>query len=180
LRETVRRKSRKSIVSLTLVDHFDAEIWSAYETIYALSWKPGEGHPAFLRAFAEIEGVAGRLRLGLATIEGRPTAAQFWTVQNGVAYIHKLAHDERDKRHSPGTLLSAALFEQVIDRDHVNEIDFGTGDNPYKRDWMEQVRHRYRLEAFRPGAPSAWPALAKRLARRIMAREPLVSLRVAR
>ena len=170
LRETVRRKGRKGVVGLSIARHFNAHDWAAYEAIYARSWKPGEGNPAFLRAFAERESGAGALRLGLATIDGQPVAAQFWTVEGGTAWIHKLAHDERAKAHSPGTLLSAAMFEHVIDTDRVNTIDFGTGNDPYKRDWMEQARARYRLRFYRPDAVRHWPALARMAARRVLGR----------
>jgi len=170
LRETVRRKGRKGLVSLTISDCFDAAAWSAYESIYARSWKPEEGSPAFLRAFAEAESAAGRLRLGIAEIEGKAVAAQFWTVEAGTAFIHKLAHDEEAKAHSPGTLLSAALFEHVIDRDRVELIDFGTGDDPYKRDWMEDVRIRHAVTAYRPQNPRAWPDIVRTAARQFLSR----------
>jgi len=49
----------------------------------------------------------------------------------------------------------------VIDEDRVELVDFGTGDDPYKRDWMETIRPRYRLCAFRAGNPRAWPHLAR-------------------
>ena len=89
-------------------------------------------------------------------------AAQFWTVENGVALIHKLAHDERHLAASPGTLLSAALFQHVIDVDKVGEIDFGTGSDGYKREWMEAVRPRYRLDLFWPGHVANWPLILRR------------------
>lgn len=173
LRETVRRKGRKGDVHLRLVTEFSQADWDAYEAIYTLSWKPGEGSPSFLRAWAQMEGEAGRLRLGLAEIDGQPVAAQFWTVEGGTAFIHKLAHDERFRKQSPGTLLSAAMFEHVIDRDHVSLIDFGTGDDPYKRDWMEQVRTRWRVRAWRKTAVRHWPSLLRALLRRKL--HPLVS-----
>ena len=97
-------------------------------------------------------------------------AAQFWTVEAGTAWIHKLAHTEASKPLSPGTTLSAALFEQVIDRDKVTLIDFGTGDDPYKRDWMEDIRPRYRLEMYRPLWPGNWPAIARAAVRRLVSR----------
>ena len=106
--------------------------------------------------------MAGALRLGLAYIEGKPVAAQFWTVENGTALIHKLAHDERHMQASPGTLLSAALFQHVIDVDRVNLIDFGTGNDAYKAEWMDDVRERYRLEMFWPNHPANWPYIAIR------------------
>ncbi len=168
LRETVRRKSSKGAVSLRLETEFNAADWAAYDAIYQLSWKPSEGSPAFLRRFAEAEARAGTMRLGVAEIDGQAVAAQFWTVEGGQAFIHKLAHDEAARKHSPGTLLSAMMFAHVIDIDRVSLIDFGTGDDPYKRDWMESVRTRYRLEYYRPAAVRSWGNLAKLAARQIM------------
>jgi hypothetical protein len=159
LRETVRRKGRT--VAIRIARQFDADDWSAYEAIYAKSWKPAEGSPAFLRRFAQAEGAAGRLRLGLASIDDRPVAAQFWTVEQGTAFIHKLAHDPAAATHSPGTVLTHALFAMAFDDDRVDTIDFGTGDDAYKRDWMESSRTRYRLDAVHPRAVRHWPRLAK-------------------
>lgn len=168
LRTTLKRKSGK--VAVELASHFDPALWAEYEAVYAASWKPSEGSPAFLRAFAEAEGAAGRLRMAIARADGAAVAAQFWTVEAGTAFIHKLAHTEAAKPLSPGTTLSAALFEQVIDRDRVILVDFGTGDDPYKRDWMEMVRPRYRLECLNPASPRAWPHMAHGALRRIAGR----------
>ncbi|MCW1403392.1 GNAT family N-acetyltransferase [Novosphingobium sp. MW5] len=165
LRTTLKRKSGK--VAVQLLDRFDADAWAAYEAVYAQSWKPEEGSPKFLRRFVEEEGAAGRLRMAIARHDGEPVAAQFWTVEGGTAFIHKLAHTEASKSLSPGTTLSAALFEWVIDRDKVTLIDFGTGNDGYKRDWMEDVRPRYRLTMFRPAWPQNWPAIARIALRRL-------------
>ncbi len=173
LRETVRRKGRRGEVALRIVSTFSDADWAAYEAVYKLSWKPGEGSPEFLHKWAVMDAAAGRLRLGIAEIAGQPVAAQFWTVEGGTAFIHKLAHDEAFRRQSPGTLLTAALFEHVIDTDRVTLVDFGTGDDPYKRDWMEQVRRRWRIRAWRPGSPRHWPSLGRALARKLV--QPLVS-----
>ena len=180
LRETVRRKGARGLVSLRIETTFHDADWDAYEAIYARSWKPGEGNPEFLRRFAMAEAAAGALRLGIAEIGGEPVAAQFWTVEGGTAWIHKLAHDEASRKLSPGTLLSAAMFRHVIDEDRVHTVDFGTGDDPYKRDWMEAQRPRYALTFYRPAAISHWPqlaALAARAAKRrlLRPRAPLVS-----
>ena len=161
LRETVRRKGAKGAVGLRIADRFDPADWADYEAVYAQSWKPEEGSPAFLRRFAQSEGKAGTLRLALAHIDGRPVAAQLWTVDHGTAYIHKLAHVEDAKTHSPGTLLSHALFAHAIDRDRVTTIDFGTGDDAYKRDWMEDIRPMLRLDMHRPLDPRSWPHLVR-------------------
>lgn len=167
LRTTLKRKSGK--VQTEILTRFDANAWAEYEAIYGESWKPSEGSPAFLRAFAMAEADAGRLRLGIARAEGQAIAAQFWTVEGGTAFIHKLAHLESAKPLSPGTVLSAVLFRHVIDVDGVLLVDFGTGDDPYKRDWMEDVRLRYRLIMKRRGYPGNWPRIARRFVRRLAA-----------
>ena len=167
VRTTLLRKADK--VQITIETTFNPASWAAYEAIYAQSWKGAEACPAFLRNFAEQEGAAGRLRLGLARAEGRPVAAQFWTLEAGTAFIHKLAHAEDAKPLSPGTTLTAALLEHVIDHDQAEMIDFGTGNDPYKRDWMEQVRPRYRIEAFRAKSPGTWPAIGRKYLRRLAA-----------
>ena len=161
LRSTVRRKAKKNLVSTRIESEFSEESWQDYISVYERSWKPSEGNPEFLEDLARREAAAGCLRLGLAYIDGAPVAAQFWTVENGAALIHKLAHVEDATKSSPGTLLSVALFQHVIDIDHVDLIDFGTGNDGYKRDWMEDVRPRYRLELYWPNHPLSWFPIIK-------------------
>lgn len=169
LRTTLKRKAKK--VEVVLKRAFDPADWAAYEAIYAESWKPEEGAPALLRAFAESESAKGHYLFGMALVEGEPVAAQFWTVEDGTAYIHKLAHLESAQKLSPGTTLTAALFEEVIDRDRVAEVDFGTGDDGYKADWMEAIRPRISLTCLRPGSPANWPILAKAALRKLVSRQ---------
>jgi hypothetical protein len=161
LKSTVKRKGKKGVVAIRIEREFLEDSWRDYEQVYARSWKPYEGSPEFLKQLAQQESLAGAFRLGLAYIDGQPVAAQFWTVENGIALIHKLAHDERHLEFSPGTLLSAALFQHVIDIDKVDEIDFGTGSDGYKRDWMEDMRLRYRLDLFWPNHIANWPLIAR-------------------
>lgn len=165
MRTTLKRKARK--VDVDILTHFDETAWAAYKAIYSESWKPEEERADILEAFAAAEGAAGRIRLGIARADGVPVAAQFWTVENGTAYIHKLAHIEAATPLSAGTTLSAALFEYVIDTDGVELVDFGTGSDAYKRDWMEQVRPRFRLTCLDWRQPRAWPAIAKAFVRHL-------------
>lgn len=160
MRTTLKRKAKK--VDVKIHHDFDAETWRQYEEIYEDSWKVSEDQPALLRRFAEQEAKAGRMRLAIAGHEGKPVAAQFWTVENGTAYIHKLAHLESHRKLSAGTTLSAALFEHVMDIDKVDLVDFGTGNDSYKSDWMEEVRPRYQLDCLDPARLQSWPILAKR------------------
>lgn len=168
LRTTIKRKEKK--LECRIFDSFDEEIWNAYEDIYRESWKPEEGSMSFLRSFAEREGAARRLRIGMAYAEGVPVAAQVWTVEAGTAFIHKLAYRTDAKALSPGSVLSSALFRHVIETDKVDMVDYGTGDDAYKRDWTEEVRPRFRLEMFRPKSPRNWPALVKTGLRRLVGR----------
>ncbi len=160
LRTTLKRKAKK--VDTIIHSDFDPAAWAHYETTYDASWKPAEDYPEMLREFAIQEGKAGRLRLGVAYHEGKAVAAQCWTVENGIAYIHKLAHLESHKRLSAGTTLSAALFERVIDIDRVSLVDFGNGDEPYKADWMDEVRPRFRIDCIDPRVPRGWLAIGRR------------------
>lgn len=163
LRTTLKRKGKN--VTTEVITRFDPALWDEYEAIYAASWKPAEDQPEMLRAFAAAEGAAGRLRLGVARADGMAVAAQCWTVENSIAYIHKLAHLESHKPLSAGTTLSAAMFQHVIDSDRVELVDFGTGDQSYKADWMEAVRPRYRIDCLNPARPRSWAPLAKRMLR---------------
>lgn len=170
LRSTAARKGRTSGLETAIHSRFDAEAWAAYEAVYRASWKPEEGSFAFLRALAEQEGAAGALRLGIARKDGAPVAAQLWTVENGTAWIHKLSYREDAKSLSPGTILSEAMFRAAIDEDRVTTIDYGTGDEPYKADWMDRRETLWRVEAFDrrsvtglAGAARAWAsALVRR------------------
>ena len=88
-------------------------------------------------------------------------ATQYWTVEHGVALIHKLSHDRAHDAGSPGTLLSHAMFAQAIDQDRVDLIDYGTGDNGYKADWMDERIALHRIDAFNPRYASSWLPAAR-------------------
>ena len=163
LRNTARRKAKAAALDIEIYERFEPDAWADYESVYRASWKPEEGSFPFLRALAEQEGEAGTLRLGIARAEGVPVAAQLWLVENGEAWIHKLAYAESAKAGSPGTILGMAMFRHVLDRDRVARIDYGTGDEPYKADWMAERAQLWRLTAFNPrtlrglaGAARAW------------------------
>jgi Acetyltransferase (GNAT) domain len=160
LRSTVKRKGAKYEIETKIYTTFDGEAWANYEAIYSASWKPEEGSIEFLRDMALNESAAGALRMGLAKIAGQPVAAQLWTVENGRAIIHKLAHLESAAAQSPGSVLTAAMFEHVIDNDHVKIVDFGTGDDRYKSDWMDRREPLFTVELFNPRRPAGlWGAL---------------------
>ena len=158
LRATLRRKQQRHPLAITIHDHVDDALWHDLQAVFAASWKPhGDDFP-FLRGFAGAEAAAGRLRLGLARLGERPVAVELWTVERGTAYIHKLAFDETAADQSPGTQLSHAMFRHAIDRDRVGTIDFGTGDNDYKANWMPDSVPMRQIDAFDLSRPASWKA----------------------
>lgn len=171
LRNTVARRQRSHPVTITIDWHFDSAHWAEFESVYADSWKPAEGSPAFLRALAEQEAGAGTLRLGIARgADGGAVAAQFWLVENGIATIHKLAHRESAKAGSPGSLLSHAMFRAAIDEDRIRRIDFGLGDEPYKADWVDIPNPVWRIDAYSAASLRGMAGIARETASRLARR----------
>ena len=88
------------------------------------------------------------LRLAIAYLGAEPVATQFWIVADNTAYIYKLAYKEAYKSMGVGSLLTAKLMQYVIDVDKVTTVDYLTGDDAYKQDWMTQRRERWGIEVF--------------------------------
>lgn len=138
----------------------DAAI-SAFETIYQRSWKPAEAFPGFVRRLCMLAAQRDWLRLGVLSLNGSAIASQIWLVDHGKASIFKLAYDPDAARYSPGSLLTAALMEHVLEHDAVDEIDYLSGDDPYKQDWMSHRRERRGLVAFDLALPRGLLAAAR-------------------
>ena len=136
---------------------------AAYQAVYARSWKSPEPSPAFMPGLIRTCAAQGWLRLGIATVDGVPAAAQLWIVCHGVAAIYKLAYDERYASLSIGSLLTEQLMRHVIDIDQVSEVDYLTGDDAYKRDWMSASRERCGIIAFNLRSPRGLAAAALHL-----------------
>lgn len=122
---------------------------AAYEKVYLASWKVPEPYPAFIPGLVRMAAAEGWLRMGVLYIDDEPAAAQIWIVKDGTAAIYKLAYDERFSKYSAGSLLTVRLMERVIDVDKVDEVDYLTGDDAYKKDWMSDRRERWGIVAYK-------------------------------
>ncbi len=170
LRSTVKRKSKSSPLKISVTNEFAEQAWLDFCELYAARWSAGESHPAFLEALARYHGQHGTLRLGIARLEGRLIAAQFWTVNGAVANIHKLAQDTKFPNLSAGTLLTFELFRHAIEIDKVRRIDFGTGTEAFKLDWTNQHADLIEILAVDPRRLAGWRAAIRGNMKRLVAR----------
>jgi hypothetical protein len=177
LRETIRRRTRgdggTEFATVAGGAGLDGAI-AEYEEVYARSWKEPEPFPRFNARLMREAAAGGALRLGLLRREGRAIAAQIWLLQGGTATVVKLAHDEAFKALSPGTVLTARMTRHLIEADGISELDYGRGDDAYKRLWTGARRQRIGVvlvSPFRPAGAAAMlrhgaGALARRWRRR--------------
>lgn len=145
----LERSGRAQFELTTGFDGLDKAI-QAYEKIYAASWKVPEPFPLFVPGLIRICAQMGWLRLGVAYIDGEPAAAQLWIINNGVASIYKIAYDQKFKDLSVGSFLTMRMMEHAIDVDRVREIDYLSGDDRYKSDWMSHRREHWGILAMNP------------------------------
>ncbi|MET0012477.1 MAG: GNAT family N-acetyltransferase [Sedimenticola sp.] len=154
LKNTIIRKTKK----LNLRSNFNTKIYTQYEDIkkhyhefehvYENSWKNKEPYPEFIKRIALEFSKKSSTRLGILYIDNQPVAACLWFINNSVASIYKLAYIEEFKALSVGTILSAEITKYVINNDSITIIDYLTGDDPYKRDWMSTRRERWGIIAY--------------------------------
>lgn len=148
-----RRLAREGAFELSIQiadDEGLTEAIAAFEQVYRQSWKQAEPCVDFMPKLIRTAATEGWLRLGVLRLHGMPVAAQLWLVKEGKANIYKLAYVQGYERFSPGSVLTAALMQHALDVDHVSEVDYLTGDDAYKRDWMSHRRERVGLAAFDP------------------------------
>tara|TARA_R110002124_G_scaffold2666_9_gene16768 strand:- start:2793 stop:3869 length:1077 start_codon:yes stop_codon:yes gene_type:complete len=179
LRNTLARKTKKFLAddrgSLEIVEGGDAleSAIARYVTVYNNSWKHEEPYQDFIPELLRLSSDRGWLRLGIASYDGQSVASQIWLVCEGTAYIFKLAYHEDYKGLSPGTVLTAHMMQRVIEEDGIARIDYLSGDDAYKADWMSVRKEQYGLAAYNPRTPAGLALLAghtlKQLAKKLRA-----------
>ncbi len=159
LRNTISRKKRKLErehgyeIRLFTGDEVPRKM-SDYYAVYSASWKANEQYEGFVDDMVAGFSKAGWSRLAILYIKGQPAAAQLWLVHHGKASIFRLSYDKAWKQYSPGSILTSFLMEYVIDTDKVDEIDFLTGNDTYKQDWMSDRRERFALSCVKRVRPA--------------------------
>lgn len=161
LRNTIIRKMRK----LDREHGFEMRLFtgdevpqamSDYHSVYTASWKANEQYRVFLDGIVAGFSHPGWTRLAVLYVKGQPVAAQLWFILHGKASIFRLAYDKAWRQYSPGSILTSFLMEYVIDTDRVEEIDFLTGNEAYKQDWMSERRERFALSCVNQAKPTGW------------------------
>jgi hypothetical protein len=154
LRNTISRKKRKleREIGYRIRLYTGEEVpsrMSDYYAVYNASWKANEQYVDFLDGVVASYSARGWTRLAVLYASDQPIAAQLWFVAHGKASIFRLVYDKVWKAYSPGSILTAFLMEHVIDQCKVDEIDFLTGNDVYKQDWMSERRERFALSCVR-------------------------------
>lgn len=147
---------------------------AAFSAVRAASWKPDEPFPEFDAAFLRALAAEGRARLAVLRLRGgEPVAAQYWVLDRPEgragprrATVPKLFHAEAAKALSPGTALTAWAIRRLIEEDGVGLLDFGRGDDPYKRLWAAAREQRTGLVLASALHPLGLAEIGKALARR--------------
>jgi hypothetical protein len=175
LRNTIARKKRK----LEREQGYEVRLFSGdevpqymsdYHAVYKASWKANEQYMGLLDGMVAEFSKHGWSRLAILYIKGQPAAAQLWYILNSKASIFRLAYDENWKKYSPGSILTSYLMEYVIDTEQVDEIDFLTGNEAYKQDWMPERRERCVLSCVKNDRPSDKYGLFTKTLKRILNR----------
>lgn len=176
LRNTVDRKAKALLrqFGATIERYVSArhagEAIQHYQQVYGRSWKSAEPFAEFIPGLIATALTAGSGEVAILKAAGQPVAAQIWLYGGRTATIFKLAHDEAWDRFSPGSVLTRHMMEAAFRSERFAEIDFGRGDDSYKKLWLPEARWRWGIAAYQPrrigGAYLAARNLLPRLVRR--------------
>ncbi len=158
VRNTIARKQRKlerehGFEIRLYTDNNMKQALADYHNLYTVSWKANEQYQEIVQGLTDRFSKSGCTRLAILYIDGKPIAAHLWFVVQRKASIFRLVYDQAWKQYSPGSILMSYLMEYVIDTDKVEEIDFLSGNDHYKQDWMTERRERWGLTCVKKYEP---------------------------
>ena len=148
LRNTVKRAQAKLMNQNAHCVHFTkaqdiGAAQSAYAMVAKAGWQPAEPYPEFIPALINwcLRDQCGHvvaIKLG-----DRVIAAQIWLTGGGRATLFKLTYDPTFSALSPGSVLTHVAIQSLFETSCEVEIDFGRGDDAYKKDWMDHRQQRW-------------------------------------
>lgn len=168
LRETIRRRLRdlraRPDARFTILTSAPdiAAATDAYDAVAARSWKQPEPFPTFNRTLFREAARDGDLFMTQLTLGDRPVAVQAWAQHHGRATVLKLVHDEDLARLSPGTVLTALSIQHLLRDRALTHLDFGRGDDAYKKMWVRERHQRTGLLVATPWHPRGLTAIVRR------------------
>ena len=156
LKNTIARNEKKlraahhiSIQKFSHARQTDEAI-KTFREVSARGWQKGEPYPDFLPGLIRYGLEAGDALVWSLRADGRPIAAQIWLGRHRDMTIFKLAHDQDFAAFSPGSLLTKMAIEAELDDKRLYSLDFGWGDDAYKRDWLPDRVQKFGLRAYDP------------------------------
>jgi CelD/BcsL family acetyltransferase involved in cellulose biosynthesis len=96
---------------------------------------------------------SGRLELHWIELAGRPVAAEFHLVGEGLVYAYQAGVEPEVLEEEPGRLINVATLRRSVERGR-RGFDFLRGDEPYKAHWRAAPRAMLELRVV-PSAASA-------------------------
>lgn len=152
-KDTNRNKRRlQDMGDLTFYMKSDTENLEKYLDLYSevrgKSWKAEEKDSGFLREVTRLAAKKGWLRLAFLFLNGTPIACDKWMIWNRIGYAWDGVYDLEFGNYSPGKVLESEIIEYMIDQERVSVLDFGEGDEAYKKKWTPRRRERKGITVF--------------------------------
>jgi hypothetical protein len=153
-KKSTRRRERKLAKTVSLrFEMFTspedmALAQSAYEDIYRRTWKKPDVGREFAADLIVDFARQNWVRFLVIYADDKPIAAECFFVHAGIANSFRTAYDLGYRDYSVGSIVLQRMIEHVMGQDAVREIDFGPGDEPYKKQWLSKRRKLWRLRAY--------------------------------
>ena len=95
----------------------------------------------------------GQLQFFWLELDGKPVAAEYQLVGNGILYEYQAGMEPAATQHQPGKLINIAILRQAIAGGY-RAFDFLRGDEPYKARFGAKLRQsvEFRVAPLRPVA----------------------------
>ncbi len=153
LRSTLKRKLRvldretNHHIAISKTAAAAKEALTDFEIVYRESWKPDESYPDFISGVVTQLADHGKAMIGAIYIDDEPAAAQIWLKIGNHWAVFKLAYRPKFRKYSVGSILTAKMIEECLAMPETRCIDFLSGDDSYKADWVSEKTAHWGIEA---------------------------------